>query len=375
MAVRSASYSVDASIALKGAAVDLPKTAVDGQYGQINSLSNDNSISISQSFEFPSVYVNRYKLADATMKSSEWKFKVSQLEVATQVKQLYWQYVFLAAKKKQMVYQDSLYNGILRASELRVKTGETNKLEMISARSQSMEIKNELYQLNSDIGILCRKLKILMNSKFLPVPAETILHKIDASPLIDSASLVRNPSLGYIRQQVEVSRIQKKLERSQMMPELNVGYFSQTIIGTQDMNGAPRSFGKDFRFNGIQAGISVPLWFSPYTSKTKAARINEEIARSDAEYYSSSITGNYQTLLDEYDKFSSSIDYYEKQAVPEADMIIEQANLSYKAGALDYLEYVLTLNRALVIRQNYLEALNNCNQTIISLEYITGKIF
>ena len=200
MAVRSASYSVDASIALKGAAVDLPKTAVDGQYGQINSLSNDNSISISQSFEFPSVYVNRYKLADATMKSSEWNFKVSQLEVATQVKQLYWQYVFLAAKKKQMVYQDSLYNGILRASELRVKTGETNKLEMISARSQSMEIKNELYQLNSDIGILCRKLKILMNSKFLPVPAETILHKIDASPLIDSASLVRNPSLGYIRQ-------------------------------------------------------------------------------------------------------------------------------------------------------------------------------
>ena len=160
-----------------------------------------------------------------------------------------------------------------------------------------------------------------------------------------------------------------------MMPELNVGYFSQTIIGTQDVNGAPRSFGKDFRFNGIQAGISVPLWFSPYTSKTKAARINEEIARSDAEYYSSSITGNYQTLLDEYDKFSSSIDYYEKQAVPEADMIIEQANLSYKAGALDYLEYVLTLNRALVIRQNYLEALNNCNQTIISLEYITGKIF
>jgi cobalt-zinc-cadmium resistance protein CzcA len=36
---------------------------------------------------------------------------------------------------------------------------------------------------------------------------------------------------------------------------------------------------------------------------------------------------------------------------------------------------VLTLSRALVIRDNYLEALNNCNQTVISLEYITGKIF
>ena len=117
------------------------------------------------------------------------------------------------------------------------------------------------------------------------------------------------------------------------------------------------------------------LWFTPYTSRAKAAKISENIARTDAEYYNKSITGNYRSLLDEFRKFSSSVDYYEKQAVPEADLIIDQATLSYKAGALDYLEYVLTLNRALAIRQNYLDALNNCNQTIISIEYITGKIF
>ena len=70
-----------------------------------------------------------------------------------------------------------------------------------------------------------------------------------------------------------------------------------------------------------------------------------------------------------------AVDYYEKQAVPEAEMIINQAALSYRAGALDYLDYVLTLNRALAIKQNYLDALNECNQTIISIEYITGKIF
>jgi cobalt-zinc-cadmium resistance protein CzcA len=136
-----------------------------------------------------------------------------------------------------------------------------------------------------------------------------------------------------------------------------------------------RNFGKDVRFTGVQAGISVPLWFSPYTSRAKAAKISENIARTDAEYYTKSVAGNYHSLLDEYSKYSSSVDYYEKQAVPEADLIIEQATLSYKAGALDYLEFVLTLNRALTIRQNYLDALNSYNQTIISIEYITGKIF
>jgi cobalt-zinc-cadmium resistance protein CzcA len=375
LSVKSAAYSLDVSKALKGAAFDLPKTVIDGQYGQFNSFTNDNNFSVSQSFAFPSVYVNKYKLANANIKGSEWQFKISQLEIATEVKQVYWHYVFLIAKQKLLSYQDSLYSGFLRAAELRAKAGETNRLEMITARSQSLEIRNQLYQLTADLGIYSRKLKIILNSSSIQIPVETDLHRIDISFLTDSLTIGLNPSLGYVQQQVEVSQIEKKLERSQMLPDLNFGYFSQTIIGTQDINGVPRNFGQDFRFSGFQAGISIPLWFTPYTSKAKAAKISENIARNDADYYSKSIAGNYSSLLDEFRKFTSSVDYYEKQAVPEADLIIAQATLSYKAGAMDYLEYVLTLNRALAIRQNYLDALNNCNQTIISIEYITGKTF
>ncbi len=375
LSVKSAGYSIEVQKVLKGAALDFPKTVFDGQYGQINSYTNDNSISVSQSFAFPSVYVNRYKLADATIKSSEWKFKVSQLEIATQVKQVYWQSVYLAAKQKLLMYQDSLYSGFLRAAELRAKAGETNRLEMISARSQSLEIKDKLYQVTSDIGIYSRKLKMLLNISWMPIPEEKDLHRIADSFPVDSVSVEQNPSLGYAKQQVEVSQIEKKLERSQMLPDLNIGYFSQTIIGTQEVDGVPRTFGQDSRFTGIQAGISVPLWFGPYSSRAKAAEINENIARTDAENYTRSISGNFLSLLDEYSKFSSSVDYYEKQAVPEADLIIDQATRSYKAGALDYLDYIFSLNRALAIRQNYLDALNNCNQTIISIHFITGKIF
>jgi len=375
LSVKSAALSIDVRKALKGTSVDLPKTVIDGQYGQFNSFTNDNSFTISQSFAFPTVYVNRSKLAKANIKSSELQFMVSQLEIATQVKQVYWQYVFLTSKQKLLTYQDSLYSGFLRAAELRAKSGETNRLEMITARSQSLEIKNQLYQVTSDITISGRKLMVLLNSKTALIPSVSEVHRIDFALNSDSISVFQNPYLSFIKQQVEVSQIEKKLEQSQMFPDLNVGYFSQTIIGTQDVNGMPQNFGKGDRFSGIQAGISVPLWFTPYTSRAKAAKISENIARTNAENYNKSLTGSYQSLLDEYNKYTSSVDYYEKQAVPEADLIIDQATRSYKAGALDYLDYVLTLNRALAIRQNYLESLNSYNQTIISIEYITGKIF
>ena len=213
------------------------------------------------------------------LKAVNYNIMGSQLEIATQVKQVYWQYVFLSSKQKLLIYQDSLYSGFLRAAELRAKAGETNRLEMITARSQSLEIKNQLYQVTSDIAISGRKLMVLLNSRLPLIPSVKEVHRIDFALNSDSVSVEQNPYLGYIKQQVEVSQIEKKLERSQMLPDLNVGYFSQTIIGTQDVNGVPQNFGKDSRFTGVQAGISIPLWFSPYTSRAKAAKINENIAQ------------------------------------------------------------------------------------------------
>ncbi len=76
LSIKSAGYSVDFNKALKGAAIDLPKTTIDGQYGQFNSYTKDNGFTLSQSFAFPTVYVNRYKLANANIKSSEFQYKV-----------------------------------------------------------------------------------------------------------------------------------------------------------------------------------------------------------------------------------------------------------------------------------------------------------
>ena len=373
--VRSSAYSIDVQKALKGASWDIPKTAIDGQSGQFNSYNKDNSFNISQSFAFPTIYINQNKLANANVKSSEWQFKVSQLEIATQVKQVYWQLAYLHSKQKLFTYQDGLYSGFLRAAELRARIGETNRLEMITVRSQRLEVKNLLRQVTADLVIFNLKLQTLLNIKSELYLADTILHRADFSPIADSFALAANPSVGYVQQQVEISRFETKLERSRMMPDFSIGYFSQTLIGTQDVNGIPRTFGTGDRFTGIQAGIAIPLWFVPYTSKIKASKLKEHVAQTNAEYYSKSLSGNYRSLLGEYAKYSNSVDFYEKQAIPEADLIIEQATRSYKAGAMDYLDYIQSLSRALSIKQNYLDALNNYNQTITSIEFITGKIF
>jgi cobalt-zinc-cadmium resistance protein CzcA len=280
---------------------------------------------------------------------------------------------YLVEKQKLLTYQDSLFSGFLRAAELRAKAGETNRLEMITARSQSMEIKNQLQQVSSDLVITSRKLQNIMNSGESFLPADALLKPQLLLLLPDSLAVTKNPSLGFVNQQVEVAGVEQKLEQSRALPDLTFGYFSQTMQGTQEVNSVPQTFGPGDRFAGIQAGITVPLWFKPYSAKAKAAGIRQDLARTNAESYSKTLASEYASLLDEYNKYNKSVDFYEKQAIPEADYIIEQSGRSYKAGAMDYLEYILSLNRALSIRQNYLDALSNYMQTIINIEYISGK--
>jgi cobalt-zinc-cadmium resistance protein CzcA len=371
--IKSSALTVDMQTALKGASWDIGKTSLGYEHGQINSFTKDDNITITQTISFPTVYINQARLAGANIKSSEFQLKGSQLEIATQVKQVYWQLAYLYTKYRLLIYQDSLFTGFSRAAELRAKSGETNRLEMITARSQSLEVRNRMHQVFADIGIVSRKFRTLLNSDINIMPADTILRKAGTLQATDSMAIKQNPNLGYMVQQVEISHLQRALELSHLMPDISIGYFNQSMIGTQDVNGVPRSFGAGDRFSGVQAGITIPLWFVPYSSKAKAAGLSEKAAATQAEYFSKSLTGEYFSLLDEYKKYSESVEYYIQQAVPEAELIIDQSTRSYKAGVMDYLDYILNLNRGIEIKQNYLDALNGLNQTILNIEFITGK--
>ena len=375
LTLRSSGMEVALQQALKGASVDIGKTAVEVQYGQFNSAVKDNGLTVSQSFAFPTVYVNQRKLADSKIKSSQFQQKQSQLEIATQVKQLYWQLAYLHALQTQLREQSMLFEGFLQAAEARARTGETGSLEKMTARSQALEIKNQARQNLGDIAVCTSKLQNLLNTTQAVLIADTTLTRIPFKVQLPASveAVAQHPAVEQVRQEVDVAHTEKQLERSRMLPDLSLGYFSQTIDGTLDANGI--AFRNGYRFSGIQAGISLPLWAGPSLAKIKAAGISEEMARNNAEQFSKSLASQYDETLQEYGKYRISLEYYEQQAVPEAQLLVEQATRSYQAGALNYSDYALSLSRALDIRQHHLEALNSLNQIILLLQYFNGQLY
>jgi cobalt-zinc-cadmium resistance protein CzcA len=269
------------------------------------------------------------------------------------------------------LYQDTIYDRFLHAATIRYDTEASSYLEKASAETSVMEIQNDLKMINSDIAIQERQLRILLNDTveltFLP----PILEERMISNIQESEQLVNNPLLAYVVKQIDIAQAEKVVQSSKLLPDLVVGYFNQSLIGSQTGSGDIAQASN--RFSGIQAGVSIPLFFGSYKGNIQSAKLKAHMAQTSANYYSAVLKGQYEQQLQEVMKYRGSLVYYREKAVPQANLIISNAQKSFENGAINYVEYFQNLNQGLALKLNNLNALNGYNQAIINLEYLIGQ--
>jgi heavy metal efflux system protein len=67
------------------------------------------------------------------------------------------------------------------------------------------------------------------------------------------------------------------------------------------------------------------------------------------------------------------LDYYEKFALPQSELIIRTATKSYQAGEIEYVEFAQNITQAWQIKESHLSELQTFNQIIINIETIIGN--
>jgi cobalt-zinc-cadmium resistance protein CzcA len=292
----------------------------------------------------------------------------------------YYQLAFFQAKQQLLTRQDSLYTNFARASGIRYKTGESNLLEKATAESALYEVKTLLVQNEADIRIYQTQLQTLLNTAEPVAIADTTLTKrpyhLDTAQAPESLSAI-NPTMALAQQRVEVGQRNQELERSRLLPEFTVGYFNQSLIGFQNTSGVAGAteqfFNASKRFTGFTAGISIPLWFRPQVARIQAAGLGQKVAQANADLLQKNLNGQYNEAVQQYLKYQQSVVYYEQNALPQAELILQHAQKSFRGGDIGYVEYLQGLNRALSIHTTYLDILNQHNQAILRIEFLSGN--
>ncbi|WP_339815570.1 CusA/CzcA family heavy metal efflux RND transporter [uncultured Imperialibacter sp.] len=352
-------------------AFNLGKTSVGVQYGQYNSFENDFSISVGQSFEFPTVYAKQKQLANEQVVGGQKQLAVTENDLKWKIRQAWYELSFLHERRNLLLYQDTVYGRFLNAATIRYETEATSYLEKAAAETGVMEVQNQLKLLEADIVIQEKQLQILLNdtSSLRFEPSDLI--ERDVINIQDNALIMNNPLLGLTKQQVAIADAEKSVQSARLMPDLFVGYFNQSLIGGETENGGIAT--SSDRFGGIQGGISIPLFYGSYKASVKSAQLRSQMANTHSEYYFTALQGQYRQQMEEITKFQGSLDYYKQKAIPQANLILNNARKSFENGAIDYVEYFQNINQALSIKFNYINTLNGYNQAVINLEFLIGQ--
>lgn len=358
----------------KRAAVDIPKTELGLLYGQYNSLvKNDNNFTVSQTIPFPSVFGAYAALGNAQIKGGELKSAVTKNELSYQIRHSYLNLQYLYAFRKLLLKQDSISKGFLKVASLKYKTGEGTMLEQTIAATQQNELANQLTLNAANVKIYSAKLSALLGLKGEVIIADQELKEEALSPADLTTALQHNPSLAFARQQIEISEKQRKLEAGKALPDITVGYFNQSLTGTQEVNGQPVFFDSSKRFQGFNVGLSLPLFFGNHSAKIKAAEVSKQIAADNFESQQQKFQAEYQQWMQEYLKNKASIAYYKSSALPNAVLILKTSRIAYDKGEMSYHDFLLSMKQAGAIEENYLMAILQINQSVYMLEYLNGQ--
>ncbi|WP_461789442.1 CusA/CzcA family heavy metal efflux RND transporter [Pedobacter sp.] len=371
-AIRSSSLQVGQQQALRGSSTDLGKTSFDLQYGQFNSIKRDNSINISQSIPYPALFKNQRNLYDAQIKGAELGLAVTKSELGYMVKSSYTQLAYFIALQDLYRSQDSVYRNFQKAASLRYEAGETNLLEKTTAETQYNELRNQMAKNGSDILAYRAELRRLLNTTTdIELTKQPFIQVVWTEAALDSA-VAANPALALQKQQIEIADRRIGVERSKSGPDFTVGYFNQSLIGAQNVNGQEQFFGAGKRFQGVQAGISIPIFFKPFSARIKAAKIEKQVAESQYGLFRTNLQGQFDRARQEQLKSSRSVDYYRSSAIPNANLILKQAQIAFQNGEIGYVEYLQALRTYSEIRFSYLDAINQYNQSVYTLQYLMG---
>ena len=358
--ISAASLSVKQQQQLLNSAINLPNPELflEAPTG------NFYTPSVTQSIEFPTVYGKQYQLQKQYIGLAEKEKALTEAEVKLQVNQLYLLLQYAEALQNQLYGQDTIYESISKSAGRQFDAGQIDYLQKTFAETQYGEIHNQYIQVRQNVNAFKNQLQYItaLPDSIIADPLNIFTYSLsDFEASYDSAALLTNPSIQISKQTENIEQKNIELQKSKALPGLAFGYFNQGEKSTP--------VGNRFRF-----GLTVPLWFWQYKSNISAAKTALEVSQQKTGGLQQQLTVQLIQAKSELNANTQSLKYYQISGNTKATQIITTAKRFLDNGQSDYINYLRNINDAYSIQLKYIEAIKNYNQSIITIQYLTGSL-
>jgi cobalt-zinc-cadmium resistance protein CzcA len=358
--LKAAALEIEKQQALKSTAYDFGRTSVftgkeetgNGAVGSQNQVGiGQNNIDV---FSIPA----KSQLADERTELAVAGREMTENTLVRDVS-IAWYRAFYSKKEWQLYRQlDTLFADFLRAAELRYQTQATDRIEYLAASARYNELKINIKRAESN-----HRAALQILNQYLLMPHAFDVKDSDGLPEsftlpVMPDSLQASPLLDFYAQQVNVNEAQWKVQKSNYLPKLDLGYTRQAVDGQSG-------------FYAWEAGISVPLLFFSQKGKTKAAQLDYHIAAQNFDRQKLELNAAYNEQLSRFQVLQEVLGYYRDEALPLAEEQMQAANISYRLGSIDYVQFIQNMETALKTQQDYLQREAEYLELAARLKYLT----
>lgn len=351
------------SKALIKSANDIPQTGVTFDYGQINSAYNDMKFGVSQNIAFPTVYKKQKNVYTEEWKKSLLNVSLKEYELKKAVSLTFYNILYWKEKEKLLNEMLKLYTDFSDKANLRLKAGESNILEKTTASSQKSAIEIQLKQLQQELAVLKIQFQWLLNTDtdFIPEDSKSFANSLNEK-------LADHPLLKIWEQQKNISAEQIALEKAKMLPGLQLAYNLNSFKG---LGPDDKLYNATPQFHSVQVGVSLPIFTGGQKARIEAAKVARSVSESELKNTEFNLQNQLKKAREIYQSNLEIVSKYESSDLKNADVITETAKRQFIGGEINYLEFVILVNQAVQLKNNYTDAVWKLNQSAIELEYLT----
>ena len=304
-----------------------PELGYTRQWGSSGAAVQDE-FTASQGFDFPTAYVQRGRAARAKEQAADAAYRELRMESLLQVRLAVQQVLYL--KKRILVDSLRLEDALFaqRMALRRAEAGDITAIEENRIAFQTLSARNNLTRTRMALETALTGLSSLSG---LPLSAETEILPMpvpELAPLeqVLSDAYVADPGLSGARAAGQAALEERRLAVSMALPKFNAGYKYSSSDG--------------LKFNGVTAGMSLPLFESRNT--VKLARARQAEAEASARALETSLTADLTAKYSQARRLEAMYGAYRRNGESAGKSVLLRKALD--AGSLTILEYFTELD-------------------------------
>lgn len=250
----------------------LPNPAIQIQYlpGTPKDAGNQTDIFAVQSFDFPTAYRLRNELAGLQGETTVPQLAAQRQEVLYDGKVTCLEIIYRNRLFSYTTQRKTTLEKLLQDFQRRLDSGDGNVLDVNKVKLQLLEINRlhaenvmKIQRLQTHLNELNGGEPIVFRDTVYPLTPVTV----NFEELAEQYSRT-SPELQILESQRRVAGKKLEVSKTWQLPRFEMGYHFQQILGQ--------------RFNGIHAGVTLPLWEQKYRVEAARAEVASSALQSDA---------------------------------------------------------------------------------------------